>query len=313
MKRLILLAILMLVCAAIAVTARTIIVAADSSGDFFNIMDAVPFALFGDTVLVRNGEYWGVGQQGEEFTVDSGVVLLSEHFGSASIFLAPGSNPIELFGTSQICGFIIQGNEMGIGQFMVTIFGGPGTITFCDFRPAARWGVQLTFATAGRQPHVEHCRFYPSGSNWIAGNDDTTNICMPNNYYGSRDTVWIHRFIHDHFFNPDIGAISISPLADTFQWSSARINEGVFLRSSVVILYPNPSFGMLNLGIRSADAVDQVQIYDILGREVWAKRIGSHDHTGDISVHLSLPTGNYWILLGGRKRTISCQRVVVIR
>jgi len=96
---------LVVMAVAAAAMARTIIVAADGSGEFTRIANGVDVAEPGDTVLVRPGDYWD-----ERFVVDSAVIVMAEQQGQATVWLDPSIGPVTLHSRAELRGFVIVGN-----------------------------------------------------------------------------------------------------------------------------------------------------------------------------------------------------------
>jgi len=242
---------------------RTIIVAADGSGDFAHIWEAAEIAVAGDSILVRDGDYYD-----EEFSIDSAVVVFAENHGAARIWGEPGSEIIVLRGGAELIGFQILGNFLAIFQVLLRIENGPGVIYNCEFLPAARFGLQLSILSRGFPPSIRHCRFYLSGSSHIADNYDSTDIWMPDNYYGTLDTAMIHLFIWDGQNDPELGFVTISPVADTFEWLGVEprpLPNTFALHQN----YPNPFNGSTRIAFDLPKAGPvTLRVYDLLGREV---------------------------------------------
>ena len=269
---------------------RTIIVAADGSGDFSTIMEAVDSAAANDSILVRDGDYWGNNDFGEEFVLDSGLFLYAEHPGSVNVYEG-GEIGV---GAASVTGLRVIGNPMVITQFMLYVSSGQARIWNCQFFPAADHGCQLAFMCGGQAPYVRNCGLTMSGANWYVWNLDSTDISMPYNYYGTVDTTTIHLFIDDGHDYPGLGYVTVSPVADTFEWLAAEPRLPI-AQERQIELYPNPSNGVISINMKGLQTIQQIDLFNILGQRVWSlsgifERKGEH-----LKFDLPLPTGSYFI------------------
>ena len=257
---------LLILCASVC-EARTLIVAADSSGDFLHIAAAADSAQAGDTVLVRDGEYWGPGSNPESITVDSGVVVLAEHPGAARIM----TDGIVLRGTAMLMGFEIQAYAIH-SIYMLRIEGGPATLSNCRFvsNYPNSIGSLLTIAANGQPPRIRACDFEHDSLLAMVENTDSTTIWMPGNYFGTADTARIHLKIYDGVSTPGRGFVYISPVLESFEWLSVNEPATAFIPTSLAVqVWPNPFNSTATIGFAlPRTAYASLRVYDLLGREV---------------------------------------------
>ena len=285
--------------------ARTIVVALDGSGDFTRISEAAEVAVAGDSILVRDGDYYE-----EEFSVDSAVVVFAENHGAARIWAQPGSEVIVLRGSAELVGFSVFGNYLAIHQVLLQI-GGPAVVYNCEFLPAARFGLQLSIYTQGFPPFIRHCRFYLSGSSHIAENYDSTDIWMPYNYYGTLDTTTIHWFIRDGHDYPGRGYITVSPVADTFEWLALDPRSPI-AQDQQIQLYPNPSNGVISINMKGLQTIQQIDVFNILGQRVYTLSDARNPQGSTLKFNLPLPSGNYFISVSEPK-SHQIARLTIVR
>ena len=289
---------------------RTIVVALDGSGDFTRIRPATEVAAAGDSILVRDGDYYD-----ESFTVDSAVVVFAENHGAARIWSGPDTPAmvvIEMHGSAELIGFPIIGEYIALYQLLVDIVGGPAVINNCEFVPAARiGGHQLGILANGHPPIIRNCRFYFSGSHPIAENYDSTDIWMPHNYYGSSDTTMIHLFIWDGQNDPELGFITISPVADTFEWLAVDPRSPI-VQERRIELYPNPSHGTISINLNRMMNIQQIDVFNILGQRVWTSPEVRNPQANTLKFNLPLPSGSYFISVHEPKKYHTA-RLTIIR
>jgi len=279
------------------VLGRTIIVAADGSGEFTRIASGVDFAEPGDTVLVRPGDYWD-----ERFTVDSAVVLMAERRGQTNIWLDPSISVIILSSDTELWGFTIIGSFMGIGQNMIVVIGDRVVINNCFLEADARHGSQIVIESQLVPPTIRYCRFdFDFGeSNVFVWHRSLLDVAMPDNCYGDgfADTTVIHNYILDRAHGDSMaGYVYVTPVWEGFQWLAVDDRQGVATRQSIVHIYPNPSHGVINLNLDDSWYISQVIIYNILGQRVmeWDGSASRPNSQGILTFNLSrsLPSGTY--------------------
>jgi hypothetical protein len=270
--------------------ARIIIVAADGTGEFTSLTQAADSALYGDTVLVRDGGYDGTGM-----SVDSGVAVMAEHPGQVGINESPPG--IVIHGTAKLMGLIFSCNPIALHTELVTIEGGPAMIFNCGFysSPHSLQGTQLAFHSNGRPPLVQACDFLtPAYIPWIS-NYDSTNIWMPGNHYGTNDTTAIHNEgIWDGFHSPELGYVFISPVADSFQWLGVEDRPSVTTTVASLLAYPNPSYGTITMQLPGQHHPQQIALYNLLGQRVWSQDWNTVGASMTVSP-TGLPVGNYFL------------------
>ncbi len=247
---------------------RTWIVSLDGSGDFDSVQEACSAAVAGDSVFVHNGRY----EYLPDFTVPSGVMVYPETHGQVTIanpLTAPNGVILNLEGSAEIIGLVIEGDPFATVQNLVVVHGGPAIIENCQFIHY-RAGSQLELWCNGQPPRISNCSFsIPFGS--FVENRDSTNINMPYNYYGGlTDTAFIHGRIHDGQTPPYTeGLVYISPVLDTFQWLPVG-NVGPLIPDEFSIhAFPNPFNSTLSISLDLPLHQDvTLSLYDLLGREV---------------------------------------------
>ncbi|MFZ5434706.1 MAG: T9SS type A sorting domain-containing protein [Calditrichota bacterium] len=273
---------------------RTIIVAADSTGDYLRVSLAAQDAIAGDSIMVRDGDY-----PDYQIAIDSGVVVFAEHPGMAWILFGGISVPlITLYQTAQLHGLRIVGNFALDNQTLINIQGGPATIYNCAFFPAARWGMMMDFHCDGRAPMISQCNLNTTGTgSGVAHNYDTTSIWMPYNFYGTLDTVIIHRIILDTTnIHGGSGHVYVSPVLDGFNWLDAPEKPSLTAATLRLTLFPNPfnSTTTLSFSLTHTSSVS-LTIFNLLGQAVYQSDLGrlnagEHRQIFDAS---ELPSGIY--------------------
>jgi len=300
---------------AAAAMARTIIVAADGSGEFTRIANGVDVAEPGDTVLVRPGDYWD-----ERFVVDSAVIVMAEQQGQATVWLDPSIGPVTLHSRAELRGFVIVGNFMGINQIMVGIYGDAAVVDNCYFDAFARYGWQLLVASHNVASTVVHCRFdFEYGNpNDILWHRTLLDMWMPFNCYGDgvTDTSRIHTAIDDHFHgDTTVGYVYVTPVWEEFQWLAVDDRRpDTRSPSEAVRIYPNPSYGVINLALDNGWRLPEVTVYNILGQRVmaWSGAGSAPGSQGALTLHLdrSLPSGSYIVEIATPPRVHRVQFVL---
>ncbi|MBU1984043.1 hypothetical protein KJ815_06510, partial [bacterium] len=234
-----------------AAIGRTIVVAADGSGEFTRIAYGVDVAEPGDTVLVRSGDYWD-----ERFTVDSAVVVMAEQQGQATIWLDPSIRAVILCSEAELRGFVIIGSFMGIGQNMIAAFGDRVVIYNCYLEADARYGSQIVIESQLVPPIIRHCRFdFDFGEpNVFIWHRSPLNVWMPDNCYGDgfTDTTVIHGYVLDRAHGDSTaGYVYVTPVWEEFQWLAAEEPREPRNTQPYIGLFPNPvtSGGMLTLDL----------------------------------------------------------------
>ena len=190
---------------------RTWIVSLDGSGDFDSVQEACSAAVAGDSVFVHNGIYEYLG----DLTVRSGVVVYPETHGQVTIgdpLTAPSGVILNLEGSAEIIGLVIEGDPFATVQNLVVVNGGPAIIENCQFIHY-RAGNQLELWCNGQPPRIRNCSFSVPFGRFVVNRDSTT-INMPYNYFGGlTDTVFIHGGIRDGQSPPYTdGMVYISPV-----------------------------------------------------------------------------------------------------
>lgn len=271
--------------------ARTLYVAADSSEAFTSIQVACDSALAGDTVLVRDGEYW----EGSTIEVDSAVFLRAEHNGRCVVFLWQAEVGLMLLGSARLEGFSLRGSTLPPYQSLVGIYGGPAIIDNCEFMPQELDGDALAIASRGHPPLIRHCHFGPLMGGGSVGLVDTTDVWMPHNYWGTTDTLAIHRGIHDGHDGGWWGYVTVSPVADSFQWLPVE-DDRRQARNTIadLLVYPEPTSGLITLLVSGAPSGGDIVVFDVLGREV--QRYSVSSLVGPSGVNLGhLSSGAYFL------------------
>jgi hypothetical protein len=280
--------------------ARTLVVATDSTGQYSAVGLAALDAVAGDSILVRDGVY-----PDAPISIDSGVVVYAEHPGSAAIacggFLVSG---IVLHQTAQLLGLGILGDPTSTHQELLEIRGGPATIYNCSFEPASHWGLMMKFFCNGNAPMIRQCNLDNHGTgSLIAYNYDSTSIWMPGNYYGSLDTVIIHREIRDSTnIVGGFGHVYISPVLDQFNWLETQDRPHYAEAVPQLTVYPNPSRGgIISLNIQQPRTVERLEIYNLLGQSVRSFNRSEVEsimnHGAQARLDLPLAVGTYFIVV----------------
>ncbi|MFZ5433325.1 MAG: T9SS type A sorting domain-containing protein [Calditrichota bacterium] len=301
--------VVLMVVAQVAV-GRTIIVAADGSEEFIYIAQAVDSAVAGDTVLVRDGYYPGLGYDGEEFTVDSGVVVTAEHSGGAYVVTSPYG--LTLSGAAHLMGFELQSFPLAHTGLIVWIIGGPATLYNCRFHCGEpnSFGDQLRIACNGQPPLIRACSFQIAGPYFMVNNTDSTNVWMPNNYYGITDTTYIHHRIWDGIRLPGYGFVYVSPVLDSFEWLAAEDPPSAVVVNPSISVYPNPSQGTFNLILPGKQYPEQVAIYNLLGQRIWSRNNNTPVSTQILNPD-GLPNGSYFLHVSTRDQAYTTRITII--
>jgi hypothetical protein len=258
---------ILLMLSGVTAHARTLIVATDSTGQYSRVGLAAVDAVAGDSILVRDGVYLDA-----PISIDSGVVVFAEHPGFAAI--GCGGFPVSgivLHQTAQLLGLGILGDPTSTHQELLEIQGGPATIYNCSFEPASNWGMMMKFFCNGRAPSIRQCHFNMFGTgSQVVQNFDTTTIWMPDNFFGTLDTVIIHRAILDSSnIVGGSGHVYISPVLDRFQWLEAQERPLYTPLTFQLTAYPNPFNPTTELHFSLPQTTRaQLLIYDLQGRLV---------------------------------------------
>lgn len=278
--------------------ARILVVSPDSTEEYVSVLEALEDAVAGDSLKLRDGEYW----EPNEIIVDSGITIFAENHGQAIIHGWPNITIFSLHGTATLIGLHVIGDPMAILQYLVRIWGGPAKIYNCRLTPWERMGTIVEVRANGNPPDISHCSLDYADGFSILANFDSTDFWMQNCYFfnGLTDTTQIHRFIRDGHDVSTLGYVTISPLADSFQWLPVgrEIPPSLLpIDHTLIRVYPNPfnSTFSISLDVPLHQEVT-VLLYDLLGREVDVIQRGRLESaTLSYSAPASLASGIYFV------------------